>query len=166
MDQKYELTGTWQVVDRYTLYRIRAVKDFSDVKAGDLGGWIESEDNLSHEGDCWVYEDAWVWCGARVYGNARVSGAAEVLGCAQIYGNAMVCKNARILENVHIFGNAHVSGKTQLDGTARISGDAWISTDLWSGMWRNIKIDHGVWIQWITIDGKYYLISSTLEKAP
>lgn len=37
-----------------TLYSIRALRDFGDVKAGDFGGWIESEDNLSQAGDCWV----------------------------------------------------------------------------------------------------------------
>jgi dUTPase len=25
---------------------------------GEIGGWIENEDNLSHCGDCWVYGDA------------------------------------------------------------------------------------------------------------
>lgn len=36
------------------LYRIEALKDFGDVKAGDLGGYIESEDNLSRDGNAWV----------------------------------------------------------------------------------------------------------------
>ena len=32
-----------------TLYRIKALKDFADVKAGDLGGYIEDYRNLSHD---------------------------------------------------------------------------------------------------------------------
>ena len=41
-----------------TLHRIKALRNFGDVKAGDIGGWIESEKNLSHDGLCWVYDKA------------------------------------------------------------------------------------------------------------
>ena len=34
-----------------TIYRIEALKDFGDVKKGDLGGWIEKELNLSGKGN-------------------------------------------------------------------------------------------------------------------
>ena len=50
--KKYEFTGeTKQWLGR-TLHRIRAVADFKlaggiKVKAGELGGWIEEEENLS-----------------------------------------------------------------------------------------------------------------------
>ena len=30
-----------------TLYRIQAVRDFSNVKVGDFGGYVEKEGNLS-----------------------------------------------------------------------------------------------------------------------
>jgi len=64
MEKKYELvnynkeTGLW---------RIRALRDFADVKAGDHGGWIEKESNLSHGGNCWIYGNA------KVCGNAMIS---------------------------------------------------------------------------------------------
>ena len=35
-----------------TVYRIKALRDFGDVKTGQLGGWIEKESNLSHDGNC------------------------------------------------------------------------------------------------------------------
>ena len=60
--------------ETYNLYRIRALKDFGDVKAGDLGGYIESERNLSQEGDCWVYDKAKVTDEAKIYGNAKIKG--------------------------------------------------------------------------------------------
>ena len=41
-----------------TLCRIKALKDFGDVKAGDLGGYIEDYKNLSHDGNCWIYDNA------------------------------------------------------------------------------------------------------------
>ena len=54
------------------LYRIKALKDFRDVKKGAVGGYIESEKNLSREGDAWVYGDARVSGNAQVYGNNAV----------------------------------------------------------------------------------------------
>lgn len=54
------------------LYRIKALKDFCDVKKGAVGGYIESEKNLSREGDAWVYGDARVSGNAQVYGNNAV----------------------------------------------------------------------------------------------
>jgi len=62
MSKKYELTGETKTLPCGTvLHRIRALRDFGSVKAGDLGGWIESELNLSHEGDCWVSGNAKVY---------------------------------------------------------------------------------------------------------
>ena len=44
-------------INKY-LFRVVAIKDFGDVKKGDVGGWIEKESNLSQSGDAWVYGDA------------------------------------------------------------------------------------------------------------
>lgn len=71
-------------------YRIEAIKDFNDVKKGDIGGYVENEDNLSQYGDCWIYDDA------RVYGNAKVCDNAKIYGRAKIHGNAIICNNAII----------------------------------------------------------------------
>ncbi|GAA5111987.1 hypothetical protein [Bartonella jaculi] len=62
--KKYELTDETIEIRGKTLHRIRALRDFSDVEKGDLGGYIEREGNLSHEDSCWVYYNA------KVYGNA------------------------------------------------------------------------------------------------
>ena len=53
MNRKYEFTGETRNWVGRTLHRIRAVRDFGDVKAGDLGGWIETESNLSNDGNAW-----------------------------------------------------------------------------------------------------------------
>ena len=84
--KKYELTSETKVFLGKTLYRIKALVQFGNVNAGDLGGWIEKEENLSQSGNAWVYGDA------RVSGNAEVSGNARVSGDARVYGNAEVCK--------------------------------------------------------------------------
>ena len=82
--KKYELTSETKNVFGHILYRIKALSSFGCVSAGDLGGFLESEKNLSQNGDAWVYGNA------RVYGNAEVYGDAWVYGDARVYGNAEV----------------------------------------------------------------------------
>ena len=72
MKKKYKLTDESISFNGQTLYRIEAIMDFSDVKKGQKGGFIESEYNLSHEGDSWVYDDAKVFGNAEVFGNANI----------------------------------------------------------------------------------------------
>jgi hypothetical protein len=85
MQKKYEFVAhDWVLAGARRLFRIRAVRDFGDVRRGDLGGYIESEAHLSHDGNCWVYDVAQVYGpGAAVRGNARVRGQAWVLGCVE-----------------------------------------------------------------------------------
>ncbi len=72
MQRKYEFTGETKFApDKMTtLYRIKAIRDFGEVKAGDFGGWLEDEENLSHEGNAWVADEAMVCYDARVYEDA------------------------------------------------------------------------------------------------
>ena len=74
MNRKYEFTGEIMECMGRTLHRIRAVRDFGEVKAGDLGGWIETESNLSNDGNAWVCGNAMVYGDAMVCGDARVYG--------------------------------------------------------------------------------------------
>ena len=80
--KKYELTNeTKTLADDKVLYRIRALLDIPrhGVKAGDLGGLIEKEYNLSQYGDAWISSNAKVYGDARVCGDARVSGEADYM---------------------------------------------------------------------------------------
>ena len=118
---KYEMTSeTIQFGDK-TLYRIRALRDLPAVAKGQLGGYVESERNLSHEGDAWVSGDAWVFGNAQVFGNALVSGDAWV------YGKASVSGDAWVFDNASVYGDARVYGKASVYGDARVFGDAKIS---------------------------------------
>lgn len=90
MEKKYKLTEETLEIDGHVLNRIIALRDFGEVKKGDIGGWIEGQENLSHDDDCWV-------CGeAKVYGEAEVYGYAIVCGEAEVYGNAIVCGEAKV----------------------------------------------------------------------
>ena len=97
MNKKYELTDETQEWNGRTLHRIRALADFGDVKAGELGGWIEKEENLSHNGNAWVYGDAQVCGDAWVYGDAQVYGNAEIFKTSDYFTSGPIgSRNATI----------------------------------------------------------------------
>lgn len=75
------LWGETKEIGGVTLHRIRALIDIPehDVKAGDLGGWIEAERNLSQKGAAWVADPALVMDSARVTGKARVMDSADYI---------------------------------------------------------------------------------------
>lgn len=84
MEKKYILTEEAKEVGGHILHRIQAMRDFGGVQKGDLGGWVESEENLSHDGDCWIFDNG------EVYGNGRVSDDGWVFGNAKIGFNAYI----------------------------------------------------------------------------
>lgn len=166
VERKYEFTGKTKILKscgrRVILHRIRALKDIvicgvTHVKKGALGGWIEKEENLSHQYSCWVYDEAMVYDNAHVIMNAKIYGAAKIYGKAivsgnvfvgdtsQIFGNAYLSQNvgvynackiydnakiyddAKISGSAYIFGNAIIQDKSQIFGNLHIFGDSVIS---------------------------------------
>ena len=122
--KKYELTEETKIIGDKMLFRIRALRSFGDIKAGDLGGFIENERNLSHEDNAWVSGNAKVIDNARVSDNALVSGETWVGGNARVDGNARVSGNARVIDNARVSGYAKVGGKAIVGGEALVSGYA------------------------------------------
>jgi len=130
--KKYELTQNTKIILGHTLYQIKALIDIPEknVRIGDLGGYIQSEGNLSHQGTCWVDEKAKVWGRAKVYDNAwiydygSVSGKGQVYDNAQVYGRAMVYHNARIYGQAEVYGNARVFDNVDVYDKALVYGDA------------------------------------------
>ena len=123
-DKKYKLTDETINLNGVTLYRIEALKDFGEIKKGDKGGVIESENNLAHEGDAWVSDNAHVHGNACVFDNAQVYGNAFVSGYAQVYGNAFVYGNAWASDNARLCGYAWVSDKGRVYGDANVCDDS------------------------------------------
>ena len=112
--KKYELLKS----GKPGLFRIKALRSFSDVKEGDIGGYVESEDNLSHDGNCWIYDNATAFSKARVVHNAVLRNN------SLIYGNAYACDNSKILDSVCVCGNAIVAGDCSIYGSAKIFDNA------------------------------------------
>ena len=122
--KKFEFTGETKTISLFfrtaTLHRIRAVAEFGLVKVGDLGGWIEKEENLSHEGKAWVRGDAVVCDNAMVCDNAVVRGNAVVCDNAEVCDNAVVRNNAEVRNNAMVFGNAVVRGDAMVCDEAEV----------------------------------------------
>lgn len=101
--KKYELTD--EKLRKHwgkTLFRIKALRDFGDVKTGDLGGFVEEECNLSHYGVCWVYNNA------------------------QVYDDAYIHDNAKIFDNVEVSEGSKIGGSTWVRGDVKIDSNAFI----------------------------------------
>ena len=103
MEKKFELTDKF-VFNTFgiKLFQIKCTKSFKYAKEGDLGGYVEKDENLDQESDAWVYGNA------QVSGNARVSGNAQVSGNARVSGNAWVSGNAQVSGNAWVSGNADI----------------------------------------------------------
>lgn len=140
MEKKYKLTDEIINFGFIKLHRIEALRSFGNVKKGDKGGFIESEDNLSHEGNSWVYNEAKVLNKAKVLDNARVHnhaiveshaeisneaiimGHAFISGLAKIYGYTTIKDYAYITGNVTIGGLSSIRDYAQIFGNAKLEG--------------------------------------------
>lgn len=101
-------------------YRIKALRSFSDVKKGDLGGYVNSPWNLSNHGDSWVYDDA------------KAIGSSVIRDDAKIRGNSIIMDNAKVSGDVVVSGEcvvskyAEISGKSKVEGSCIITDNAMV----------------------------------------
>ena len=129
--KKYELIKESKTMfAEREIYRIRALKDFGNVKAGDIGGWVCSYNNLSQEGDCWIYDNAKCLDDARVYDNAVMCGNAVMFGNAKMFDNAemsdssIICDNAEMCGNSKMFDNAKMFDNSIMCDNAEMCGNS------------------------------------------
>lgn len=149
---KYVLAENTQTHKSLALYQIMSLITFGQglykVNAGDLGGWVQSETNLSQEGECWIYQDPRkikLARQAKVHGNAYISGNAKILHRSKISGNAQISGNAvigssegrvkiygdaRVFGDARVYENASIHTKAQVYGNSRLHGDASIGGNL------------------------------------
>ena len=106
------------------LWRIQACKNFGNIKKYDFGGLIQSEKNLSQDGNCWVAYDAKVYGNAYVCDDALIFGTSVVSGNSKIYNEAWICENSVVQENSKVYQKAIVCGNAQIYDNAQICGKA------------------------------------------
>lgn len=110
MKKKYKiLKSNEKILSGRILHQVEALCDFSDVSAGTLGGFIEKEENLSHKGDCWLYDNS------AVYDNARLQ------------DNAILCNTAIVCENAIVGGGSILQNESLVYGHAVLSGEIIVS---------------------------------------
>lgn len=147
-DQKYEYVMDDTIeVDDQTLYRIRAVRDFSDVEKGDLGGYIPFTKPLSekshlkdtdhshismtyplrHDGNAWVYDDAKISGKAFIVDNVKLKGNAHISDHANAHNNAIIDGDACVKDFARVTGNVRITDDAEVLDFARIMGNASIS---------------------------------------
>lgn len=140
--KKYELVcDSSTSTSGRVFHRIRALRDFGKVKKGEIGGYVESEKNLSHDGLCWVRDSAVVGNYAQVIGDAEVCKNAFLSGCVivrdnatvsdygRVMGTAVVCDRSKVLEHARVYGDNILRDDSIIQGYATIGGNAVIESN-------------------------------------
>lgn len=106
-----------------TVHRIRATRDIPErhVVAGQLGGWIESEHNLTQGNNSWVAEDGMVFDNAVCMVNALVSGN------AMLYEDAVHRGTSLLTDNAQQYGYSQTGGTSALGGNMTVAGGATVT---------------------------------------
>lgn len=129
MTKKYELTTETKLIDGHKVYRIKALKSFKTiigrrVNKGDLGGWVESEDNLSQDGTCWLFDEAAGYENSRRTGNSVGYDNSRQYGDSQQFGNSQQSDDSRQFGNSCQFGNSWQFGNSEQYDNSRQFGDS------------------------------------------
>lgn len=113
--KKYQLLKSNRTSpDGAPLYQIKSNCDFSDVKKGELGGYVQSEKNLSQYDDSWIY-DGEVTGDVYINGNTKV-GASEKEGQGVArFGNSLVVDNSSLYGGTIESKNAHIKNTVAHD---------------------------------------------------
>jgi hypothetical protein len=113
--EKYALTKETLVWRGRLLHRIKALKDFSNIKKGDLGGFVEGEANLSQDRCCWIHDNA------KAYDYSHVCDFAHLYDTSQLFDRAIMSDSSQAANNAEICGDAWISGG-HVRGNSQISG--------------------------------------------
>ena len=125
-NRKYEMTNITMEFEERTLYRIRALKNFRNVKAGDLGGWVSGKHNLSQEGDCWIYDEAKCMDNARMYHNSAMYNNAvmcdfsEMHGCSEMHNYSAMLDNSRMYNCSAMYDNSRIYNDSKMYNNSRM----------------------------------------------
>lgn len=162
----------------HTLYRIRALKDISNSNAniskGDIGGWVESEENLSQDGNCWVGRNACVLNKAKVLENALITDNSVMTDYSILCGDAFVQKNCYLTDHSIVGGLSRLLDEVFLHDYTRVLDRATVAHITLKG---NIIVldaaildgaDNSTYTQHIglTIEGSQIIGGSYLYKQP
>ena len=138
MNKKYELTNITMEYKGRTLYRIRALKNFANVKKGDLGGWVCNEYNLSQEGNCWIYDEAKCMEEARVTNDSKMYNYSEMYDYSELYNYSEMHDNSKMYDCAIMFDNSKMFDCAIMFDDSKMFGNSEIHDD--SKMFGNSEI--------------------------
>lgn len=149
-NKKYEIlmdeanTIEWK---GHILHRIRALRDFNDVREGDIGGYVEKEKNLSQCGNCWIYDEAKAMDNSRIYDDSimydnsemhensimcddsEMHNDSELHGNSAMYNNSMIFDNSSMHDNSIMYDNSGMYNNSTLKNKSRLYGKLVSSVD-------------------------------------
>ena len=138
-NKKYEIlmdeknTIEWK---GHTLHRIRALRDFGDIRKGDIGGFVENENNLSHKGNCWIYDDAKAMDNSIMYDNSRICDKSELHDDSEMYNytrmydyselhnNSIMNDNSEMHDISKMYGNSIMYDDSEMYGDSELNNKA------------------------------------------
>lgn len=121
-DPKFELTTDTINYEGETLYRIRALEDFADVKKGDLGGYVASTNNIPNVAPhtAWVYDDSILAGTSMIVGSGKVMNSSILKGDASITDGAIVTDRSVIKDKSVVIGSVRIFNKAVIRDAACI----------------------------------------------
>lgn len=105
---KYEFSGVTKERSGIILRQVRAIQDFGEIKAGDVGGFIQHEHNLSQSGLCWLDKDSICYGDSKITSDAFVANSTIIsskIGAESSILDSFVC-------NSEITGESYISNST------------------------------------------------------
>lgn len=112
--KKYEITSSYIYVGLHKLYRIRATRDIQNpymiIHKGEVGGYIESEDNLD------PYDESWIDKDVHLCENSKVKDLAYLTGNITLFDNSIVCDKVTMFGygEIQLFGNSNIYQNARL----------------------------------------------------
>lgn len=136
MEKKYILIDESIECFGHTLYRIRALRDFGAVKAGNLGGFIQTESNLSHDGNCWVYGNAWVSGNALINFNIKKNADFVIFGFFGDANRSITISTKQDIINCGCFSGTLEQFKQAVDLKYKGEGNYYTAIKMIEAVWK------------------------------
>jgi len=124
---KYELIDIDKNSNEYAhglRYRVKALRDFSDIKAGDVGGFVTSEHNLSQNGDCWVYDDAKMFDNSEIHNDAKMHNNSEMHNNSKMLNNSEMFDSSKMHNNSKMYDSSKMYDNSKMRVNSEMLGNS------------------------------------------
>ena len=113
----------------HILHRIKALKDFRNVRKGDIGGYVQKEKNLSQEGNCWIYDNAKAMDSSRIYDNSEMHDNSVMHENSIMFDNSEIHDSSIMHDNCRMYNDSRMYGDGELNNKAKLYGKLFSKVD-------------------------------------